>query len=64
MMIDEETGGAIPRYPEMSLLGKIPEAKNLAEIACYDFGKYPGPHMTPELMFYLSQKIKEINFKR
>jgi L-asparaginase len=57
MMIDKTTGGAIPRYSGKELLDKIPEAKNLADIECYDFGKYPGPHITPELMLELSQKI-------
>lgn len=60
MMIDESTGGAVPRYSGEELLEKIPDAKNLAELVCYDFGKYPGPHMTPELMFELSNKIKEL----
>ncbi|QQS36380.1 MAG: asparaginase [Ignavibacteriales bacterium] len=60
MMIDESTGGAVPRYSGEELLEKIPDAKNLAELVCYDFGKYPGPHMTPELMFELSTKIKEL----
>ena len=60
MMIDEKTGGAIPRFSGEELLGKIPEAKKLAKITCYDFGKYPGPHMTPELMFKLSQTIKKL----
>jgi len=58
MKIDEKTGGAIPKYSGEELLEKIPEAKNLANITCYDFGKYPGPHMTPELMFKLSETIK------
>ena len=60
MMIDEKTGGAIPRFSGKELLGKIPEAKKLANITCYDFGKYPGPHMTPELMFKLSRTIKKL----
>jgi len=59
MMIDENTGGAVPYFSGEQLLQKIPEAKELAEIDCYDFGKYPGPHMTPELMFSLSNKIKD-----
>ncbi|MEO8399808.1 MAG: asparaginase, partial [Ignavibacteriaceae bacterium] len=59
MKIDKTTGGAIPRYSGAELLDKIPEAKKLAKIDCYDFGKYPGPHMTPELMLDLSKKIKE-----
>jgi L-asparaginase len=32
MMIDEKTGGAIPRYSGNELLGMIPEAKSLADI--------------------------------
>ncbi len=60
MMIDEETGGAVPRYSGEELMSKIPEAEKLADITCYDFGKYPGPHMTPELMLKLSNKIKEL----
>ncbi len=60
MMIDESTGSAVPRYSGEELLVKIPEARNLANISCYDFGKFPGPHMTPELMLQLSNKIKEL----
>jgi L-asparaginase len=58
MMIDEKTGGAVPYFSGEQLLEKIPEARHLAVIDCYDFGKYPGPHMTPELMFDLSKQIK------
>lgn len=57
MMIDEKTGGAIPRYSGSELLGMIPEVENLAKIESFDFGKYPGPHVTPELMLDLSKKI-------
>ena len=60
MMIDRSTGGAIPRYSGGELLDMIPEAKKLAEIDYYDFGKYPGPHVTPKLMLQLSQKIKQL----
>jgi len=58
MKIDKKTGGAVPRYSGDELLDKIPEAKELADITCYDFGKYPGPHMTPQLMMELSKKIR------
>lgn len=58
MMIDEKTGGAVPRFSGEELLKKIPEAKKLAKVTCYDFGKYPGPHMTPKLMFKLAKNIK------
>lgn len=64
MMIDEKTGGAVPRFSGEELLNKIPEANKIAKITCYDFGKYPGPHMTPELMFKLSQTIKKFLSKK
>jgi L-asparaginase len=60
MKIDKKTGGAVPRYSGNELLDKIPDAKKLAEIICYDFGKYPGPHMTPQLMMNLSKKLREL----
>ena len=60
MKIDNKTGGAVPSYSGTELIDKIPEARRIAELSCFDFGKYPGPHMTPELMFSLSMKIKEL----
>lgn len=60
MKIDKKTGGAIPSYSGSELLKKIPEAKKIADIDYFDFGKYPGPHMTPELMMDLSKKIREL----
>jgi len=58
MKIDENTGGAVPHFSGNDLLEMMPDIKNLAEISHYDFGKYPGPHMTPELMLSLSKKIR------
>lgn len=58
MQIDSKTGGLLPKFSGDELIGKIPAANNLAEIECFDFGMYPGPHVTPELMLKLSGKIK------
>lgn len=59
MRIDKETGGAVPHYHGEELLEMIPDASDLASISLYEFGLYPGPHMTPELMMQLSKKINE-----
>lgn len=59
MKIDEETGGAVPYYSGNDLMDLMPDISKLANITVYDFGKYPGPHMTPELMLSLANKIKE-----
>ncbi|RKY94938.1 MAG: asparaginase [Ignavibacteriae bacterium] len=58
MMIDKKTGGAVPRYSGEELVEMMPKAREMADISCYDFGKYPGPHVTPEIMLELSRHIK------
>ncbi len=59
MKIDQSTGGAIPHFHGDQLLEMIPDASKYADISMCEFGMYPGPHMTPELMFDLSKKVKE-----
>ncbi len=59
MKIDKKTGGAVPHFHGDQLLNKIPDANDLANISMYEYGMYPGPHMTPELMLDLSGKINE-----
>ena len=58
MKIDNDTGGAIPHFHGNELLEMIPEAGAEANVSLYEFGMYPGPHMTPELMLELSNKVK------
>ncbi len=58
MKIDEKTGGAVPYFSGNDLMQLMPEIYELVNVTIYDFGKYPGPHMTPELMLTLSKKIK------
>lgn len=60
MKIDKnKSGGAVPRYSGEELLKKIPDAKKFAKISFYDFGKYPGPHVTPEIMMDLSKQLRK-----
>jgi L-asparaginase len=58
MRIDENTGGAVPNFSGSELMKMIPEARNTADIDVFDFGMYPGPHMTPGLMLQLSRSIQ------
>jgi len=60
MMIDKTTGGAVPHFSGTELIKMIPGASQIADVTCYDFGMYPGPHVTPDLMLTLSEKIKEL----
>lgn len=60
MKIDDSTKAAVPFFHGDELLKKIPGVNNLADISIYEFGNYPGPHITPELMLGLSEQIKKI----
>ena len=59
MKIDAATGGAVPHFNGEELIKMIPQAKGLANIKVYEFGMYPGPHMTPSMMLDLSKKVQE-----
>jgi len=63
MKIDDKTGGAVPHFNGEELIKMIPEAKGLANLSVYEFGMYPGPHMTPEMMFELSGIVKSFAVK-
>lgn len=58
MKIDEKTNSAVPFFHGNDLIKLIPQAKELAEISVYEYGNYPGPHITPELMLDLSKKTQ------
>lgn len=60
MKIDEKTNSAIPFFHGSELIHLIPQAKEIAEISVYEYGNFPGPHITPELMFDLSKKIQSL----
>lgn len=59
MKIDDKTKAAVPFYHGNELIKMVPETGLIANISTYEFGNYPGPHITPELMLALSKKIKE-----
>lgn len=59
MRIDQATGGAVPYLSGNELIELVPSIKDLAEIEIYDFGKYPGPHMTLDLMMQLKDIVKK-----
>ncbi|MBU2444900.1 MAG: asparaginase [Bacteroidetes bacterium] len=60
MRIDEKTGGAVPYLSGKEIINLIPGINQLADIEIYDFGKYPGPHMTLELMMNLKNIVNSI----
>ncbi|MFN4989979.1 MAG: asparaginase [Ignavibacteria bacterium] len=58
MRVDEGFGGIVPALSAKQILDTIPDIDELAEVEVIEFGHYPGPHMSPEIMFDLSNQIK------
>jgi L-asparaginase len=59
MQVDSDTHGVVPSLSGTDILSLVPAIDQIANITIFDFGKYPGPHMIPELMFELSKKVTE-----
>jgi L-asparaginase len=58
MKLDPVTGGAVPALLGADLLAHDPELTRLAEPVVIEFGQYPGPHVTPALMWRLSELVR------
>ena len=58
MRVDEGFGGIVPALSAKQILDAISDIDELADIEVTEFGQYPGPHMTPEIMFELATQIK------
>lgn len=58
MKIEAATGGAVPALSGAQLLEHDPGLGLLAEPEVVEFGQYPGPHMTPQRMWEVSELIR------
>lgn len=58
MVRDEKTKANIPAMTGEEILKMTPGIDSIADIHFHNFSMIPGPHMTPELMFELSQLVK------
>jgi L-asparaginase len=59
MQRDAERGGAVPRLTGREILDSVPGVERVARVEVYDFGTFPGPHMTVERMWELRAAIRE-----
>ncbi|MGJ5813901.1 asparaginase [Paludibaculum fermentans] len=57
MRFDPATGGAVPALSGEEILAYDPGLRTFADLEVIDFGRFPGPHMTPERMWALSELI-------
>ena len=59
MRVDAEAGGAVPRLSGDEILATVPGIEQVARVEVREFGRFPGPHMTPERMWQLRALIQE-----
>ena len=57
MRIDPVLGAAVPVLSGEEILSFVPNFDQLAHFEVLDFARLPGPHMTPEKMFELSEVL-------
>jgi L-asparaginase len=59
MKIDPTLGAAVPALSGQEIIGNVPEIALEAEAEIIDFGRFPGPHWTLELMLDLANQVRE-----
>lgn len=57
MRHDPAAGGAVPALAGRDIVELVPQLRDIADLEIDDFGSYPGPHMTVELMWSLRNRI-------
>ncbi|MBI1764639.1 MAG: asparaginase [Acidobacteria bacterium] len=58
MRIDPQTGGAVPALSGEEILAAVPGIHDLADFDLTNFGRLPGPHVTPALMLELACEVR------
>ena len=59
MKVDREFGGVVPKLSAAEILGTVQSIHEIATIIPIEFGRYPGPHVTPDIMLSLSDVVRE-----
>jgi L-asparaginase len=54
MKTDRDKGGAVPALKGRDILKLLPAINRNFKIEVCDFGQFPGPHITPEMMLEIS----------
>lgn len=60
MKVDDAFGGVVPALSAEEILSLTPSIHELTDLEPIEFGRYPGPHVTPELMLTLARAVQEL----
>ncbi len=59
MTIDPQSGGAVPSLSGDQILSRLDDIRDIGDIRYREFGKYPGPHITPLMMRDIALLVQE-----
>ena len=59
MRIDPKTGGAVPALSGEEIIAQVPGLNDIADFDVINFGRWPGPHITPSRMMDLARAVRE-----
>ena len=60
MRHDAAAGGAVPTLSGRDILAATPGIDEVARVEPEDWGRFPGPHMTPERQWSLRARVAEL----
>jgi L-asparaginase len=60
MSVDPVFGGIVPTLSAEDILRRTPHIYDLADLEPIEFGRYPGPHITPEIMLAMSRLVQQL----
>ena len=59
MKVDPRLKAAIPTMTSKDILSMVNNIDQLADLDIVEFGRYPGPHITPKMMMELKHLVEE-----
>jgi L-asparaginase len=57
--LDSEWGGVVPSMSGGEILARIPGIRTVADILVHEYGTFPGPHISIERMWEISQIVSQ-----
>jgi len=59
MKVDPRINAAIPALSSEEIMAMVTNIEKFTEIEIINYGEYPGPHMTPDMMLELSKLVQK-----
>src|SRR5690349_15373816 len=60
MRVDPGTGAAMPALSGEEIASKVPGLRKEARITLEDYARLPGPHVTPQWMWSVRQRVQKL----